>query len=71
MDGWPTHPSQEGAYKMNESEIQNLVNKLENKGFTEYAVTSINSRIEQVRFSQNSIDLTNLWDEANFHVFWP
>jgi PmbA protein len=69
MDGWPTHPSQEGAYKMNESEIQNLVNKLENKGFTEYAVTSINSRIEQVRFSQNSIDLTNLWDEANFHVF--
>jgi len=46
-----------------------LRQKIERKRFTEYAISLIDSNVEQVRFSQNSIDLTNVWREKNFHVF--
>ncbi|MEM0139096.1 MAG: TldD/PmbA family protein [Ferroplasma sp.] len=48
----------------------NLVKeKLERKGFTEYALTLIENNIEQIRFSQNLIDLSNIWNEQRINVF--
>ncbi len=54
---------------MIDPDMQNLKEKIEKKGFTEYAVSLVDSNVEQVRFSRNLTDLTNVWEEKNFHIF--
>ena len=45
------------------------INKLRDKGFDEYALELVSSITEQVRFSRNSQDLYNNWDESVLVIF--
>ncbi len=54
---------------MSDFDLELAIKKLEEKGFEEYALEQISSSTEQVRFSRNSQDLYNNWDESVLVIF--
>ena len=69
MDGRPPHEAEEYVSAMNPHDLDLIMKKLTSRGFQEVALQYRKTRTEQVRFSQNSEDLHNDWDESSVSVF--
>lgn len=69
MDGWSPYEVERGVSAMTEADLDLIMNKLTRKGFDEIALKYRKMRTEQVRFSRNSQDLYNDWDESDVSVF--
>lgn len=54
---------------MNGLDLDLAMKKLKARGFDEYAIELVSSRTEQLRFSRNSNDLYNNWDQTSLVIF--
>lgn len=54
---------------MNDFDLDLTMKKLMERGFNDFAMELVSSRTEQVRFSRNSQDLYNNWDQTLLAIF--